>query len=106
MFPHPAYFTRKPHTLVTIARLQLAAYPHMSDVVFVEGIDTPSNDSEKLTTPSTVLQCGSTVTQVKYVYSGPTNNPVLILAVLTNEGLQVWEPNERQRLASIAVKTT
>ncbi len=71
--------------------------------MLVDGLEKHSGDSEKPSTPSTVLACGSTVTQIKFVYTGSASNPVLVLIVLTCEGVQVWEPSERQKLASIAV---
>ena len=73
---------------------QWAAYPHIDDAVLVN-MDSVSEDA----VVCSVLPCKSTVMSLKFCLS--SGDPVLIVG--TVGGIQVWEPTEGVRLASITL---
>ena len=74
--------------------MQWAAYPHIDDTVLVN-LDNVSDD----TLVCSVLSCKSAVTGLKLCLSGGV--PVLIVG--TVGGVQVWEPSQGTRIASITL---
>ncbi len=73
---------------------QWAAYPHVEDAVLLN-----LNNVSEETIVCTVLPCKSTVMSVKLCLSG--GEPVLVIG--TAAGVQIWEPSQGIRLASITL---
>ena len=87
------------HSPSTSCTSQAAAFPHLTDTIYIP--DVSATKSEKGSIPCAAMACQSTVLGCKLCCLQEGSASVLVC--LTAGGVQIWDPVEGQRLASIAV---